>query len=1009
MGGIISTKKKDDKLPLIDINNKTYKDIINEKCPMIRLDPYNCTQIFNITGINYNYRLRYCYVSQRGYYPTSLNKANQDSYSIQESWYNNESIHMFGIYDGHGEYGDHCSHFAAQMTPLYLQKEIDTIGGLPVILENDTSKFQKAYTSAFTLTNRALHASSIDDSLSGTTAVTVFVRGDKLIVANVGDSRAIIASEINGNLKFSPLSFDQTPFRKDERVRLKKKGAKIMTMDQIEGSEPIHENWGEGGETGNEIGEGDPPRVWDSSLQMPGCAFTRSIGDAMAESIGVFAEPEILVWDIQPNDKFVIIASDGVFEFLTSQAVVHMIAGFDDMLAAAKHVVAEAYRLWLTFDDRTDDITIIIMSFEDIRKKYINDTLDSQNEIRHADMDYQKSVKPIRKTIRRKDRKKKLVPNNLETIDDTDVDFIANSTEKSQSELARIKELVNSNFMFSKLTQVQKELLYKVMIAYDVKKDEIIIKEGDNGDEMFIIDFGEYDVYKNDESKQLVLVFTYTSGAFGELSLIYGEPRAATVKAKTDGKLWRIGRRVFKAIMTDHHKLDSPFSYLKSIPIFSDCTSYQIQRVSEYSVELVLSSGEIVIEYGKTPQYDLYIIVSGSVQLQFVNGDTVSREVNTFFGAFELGQGTKCIKRVTCKGEVKMIGIPKIAISNVLGNDILLSLQSAVTRDKGNFNLMVKSNIFSKNGSKKINSSEYKLISPTQKIGDYAYVAAYENVQTKSIVSIKVVGKKRSNTSELDKFLIQEKKYLMALSLNNDSDSYISTIFGTSSTDKITMLFFNDHFVSDLTYLIYQTDIPTSTKLSFSINIYLGIKYLHGKGLFHRFINPDNIYIDSNGVAKVGGLLYATEMKGKKNYTIVGEAEYFAPEIILQQGYNYGIDLWAYGILLFELFEGKLPFGQENIDEVSLYKLITLYQPGNLQYSIKDNKTIDFINSILQPISTERLGFKSSKDILKSDFFKGIKENEGKQLSSSFPKIDASSLFIHSEQESVISPLYDNF
>jgi serine/threonine protein phosphatase PrpC len=164
---------------------------------MIRLDPYNCTQIFNITGINYNYRLRYCYVSQRGYYPTSLNKANQDSYSIQESWYNNESIHMFGIYDGHGEYGDHCSHFAAQMTPLYLQKEIDTIGGLPVILENDTSKFQKAYTSAFTLTNRALHASSIDDSLSGTTAVTVFVRGDKLIVANVGDTRDIIESEIN--------------------------------------------------------------------------------------------------------------------------------------------------------------------------------------------------------------------------------------------------------------------------------------------------------------------------------------------------------------------------------------------------------------------------------------------------------------------------------------------------------------------------------------------------------------------------------------------------------------------------------------------------------------------------------------------------------------------------------------------------------------------------------------------------------------------------------------------
>jgi serine/threonine protein phosphatase PrpC len=335
-----------------------------------------------------------------------LNKANQDSYSIQESWFNNESIHMFGIYDGHGEYGDYCSHFAALQTPLYFHKEIEDMGGFGNISD---SEIEKKFSNAFISTNIALHNSAIDDRLSGTTAITVFIRGDKLVIANVGDSRAIIASDNNGSLKFSPLSIDQTPFRKDERTRLKKKGAKIMTMDQIEGAEPIHENWGEDGETGNEIGEGDPPRVWDRSLQMPGCAFTRSIGDSVAESIGVFAEPEMLTWEIQQNDKFVIIASDGVFEFLTSQAVVDMVASFADPLTAAKHVVSESYRLWLTYDDRTDDISIIIINFEDIRKKSkLTDSPDSQNEIRKADVNYQKFVKPIR-SIRRKDRKKKLI------------------------------------------------------------------------------------------------------------------------------------------------------------------------------------------------------------------------------------------------------------------------------------------------------------------------------------------------------------------------------------------------------------------------------------------------------------------------------------------------------------------------------------------------------------------------------------------------------------------------
>ena len=82
---------------------------------------------------------------------------------------------------------------------------------------------------------------------------------------------------------------------------------------------------------------------------------------------GVCAEPEILHWDISPDDRFAVVASDGVFEFITSQNVVEMLAKFKDPIEGAKHVVSEAYRLWLTYDDRTDDITIIVVYFENVR------------------------------------------------------------------------------------------------------------------------------------------------------------------------------------------------------------------------------------------------------------------------------------------------------------------------------------------------------------------------------------------------------------------------------------------------------------------------------------------------------------------------------------------------------------------------------------------------------------------------------------------------------------------
>lgn len=234
-----------------------------------------------------------------------------------------------------------------------------------------TSAFESAsetlYKKAFHSLNNDLHKCPINDSLSGTTGVTVIVKGDALYVGNVGDSRAIIASDIDGKLTYSALSEDQTPYRKDERERLKKCGAKIMTLDQIEGNEAIHENWGV--DTYDMIDEsGNPPRVWDSTLEQPGCAFTRSFGDAVAETVGVHAEPEVLTWKLTPKDKFVVIASDGVFEFLSSQAVVDSIAKFSNPIDAAKHIVQESYRLWLTYDDRTDDITIIIINLEDFKQ-----------------------------------------------------------------------------------------------------------------------------------------------------------------------------------------------------------------------------------------------------------------------------------------------------------------------------------------------------------------------------------------------------------------------------------------------------------------------------------------------------------------------------------------------------------------------------------------------------------------------------------------------------------------
>ena len=68
---------------------------------------------------------------------------------------------------------------------------------------------------------------------------------------------------------------------------------------------------------------GDPPRVFHAAAAGGGggCAFTRSIGDMSSEQWGVIAEPELMSKGLTPTDQFLVLASDGVWEFLTNQQV----------------------------------------------------------------------------------------------------------------------------------------------------------------------------------------------------------------------------------------------------------------------------------------------------------------------------------------------------------------------------------------------------------------------------------------------------------------------------------------------------------------------------------------------------------------------------------------------------------------------------------------------------------------------------------------------------------------
>lgn len=205
-----------------------------------------------------------------------------------------------------------------------------------------------------------MNRTALDIKLSGTTAVVVFVRGDDLYTANVGDSRAILATQTAKGLRPVELTFDQKPELVAERTRIEAAGGIV---------EPIIDPF---------AGPVGPCRVWARRQALPGLSMSRSIGDLLAGSVGVCPDPVVNSFKVGTRhalsrhtalsarvailhrslgayciqlkpaqtlrggcglfydqfeagaDKFMIVASDGVWEFIDNQEAISIVAQFDD-------------------------------------------------------------------------------------------------------------------------------------------------------------------------------------------------------------------------------------------------------------------------------------------------------------------------------------------------------------------------------------------------------------------------------------------------------------------------------------------------------------------------------------------------------------------------------------------------------------------------------------------------------------------------------------------------------
>lgn len=267
------------------------------------------------------------YACKKGLKPES---PNQDDFCI----FCTDSSSIYGVFDGHGPYGHDVANFTQEHLPRILLHH-----------PNFSTDPQKALEAAFPDVHRLCIDSQVeghfDCTLSGSTATVLLHRDGVLHIAHVGDSRAVLARQREGGeVVAEDLTEDHKPTVEAERKRVQAAGGQVRRL------------------------EGDIPyRVFLQGKMYPGLSMTRSIGDTMGIIAGITSQPEVKTIPVEEDWCFVLVCSDGIWEFITSQEAVALVAGFPaaQAHAAAEALASEAWRRWIAEEGNVvDDITVVV-------------------------------------------------------------------------------------------------------------------------------------------------------------------------------------------------------------------------------------------------------------------------------------------------------------------------------------------------------------------------------------------------------------------------------------------------------------------------------------------------------------------------------------------------------------------------------------------------------------------------------------------------------------------------
>jgi len=252
---------------------------------------------------------------------------------------------------------------------------------------------------------------------------------------------------------------------------------------------------------------------------------------------------------------------------------------------------------------------------------------------------------------------------------------------KSDEQKERLKGVLSKSFMFSMLSEADFDIIIGAMSEVHVKEKERVIKQGDDGSFLCVIESGDFDcLIKFPDGAEKVVKTCVPGDVFGELALLYNCPRAASVESKGDSVCWQLDRDTFNHIVKDaaQKKRERYDAFLGKVPLLSSMDNYERSQLSDALQTETFAEGATVMSQGEVGK-KFYIIEEGAAAATKDGAEVMQYGVGDYFGELALIKDQPRAATVVTKAASKLLTVDSVTFNRLLNVGDLLERSKQYT------------------------------------------------------------------------------------------------------------------------------------------------------------------------------------------------------------------------------------------------------------------------------------------------------------------------------------------